>query len=306
MSIWQFKSLSTLVNEEFQLSLDEGSTDLDEVDFDDLKIFIKREDQNPNGSFKDRSIAFMMSRYFEEGINDFTISSSGNAAISAANYSKLNNFKLTIFVSENLKGEKRDIINNIDQNFDNVGVQFVKRPKSDAIKYSRENNSKLLRASDDDLAVSGYKTISYELADENPDIDAIFIPTSSATSTVGIYEGYKELGIHPPEIHIVQTEKIHPIAKEFDKNFSETTASIANCVVDRVAKRKAQVMKILEETGGSGWVVSDDLIRNALEITQEIGIENDSPNSHLSLAGFIKAFKEGRDFENPCLIFSGI
>ncbi|MCB0510047.1 MAG: hypothetical protein KDC82_04730, partial [Bacteroidetes bacterium] len=142
------------------------------------------------------------------------------------------------------------------------------------------------------------------------EIDAIFVPTSSATGLIGIYLGYKEIikdypQIKIPSFHAAQTEKIHPIAREFDSDFSENENSIAGAISDRVAHRKDAAKEIIKETKGSGWVLSDEDIKNAIELNKSLGIDYDSPNSNLALAAYIKALKNNFEFEAPCLIFSG-
>lgn len=307
MSIWKYKILDKKINKKFQLSLKEGNTPLEQYTIGDRKVFIKREDKNPNGSFKDRSLAFQISKYYEERHKKLIISSSGNAAISAAAYCNLAKIDLDIFVSNRIEKEKLNKLQNFNKNnTSKIKTVISKRPKSDAIKYSKKNNIPNLRGSIDDLAAVGFETISFELFKQNPQIDAIFIPCSSGTSTVGIYNGYKHISKSVPSLHVCQTEKIHPIAKEFDSNFTETQDSLAKAISDRVAHRKKSVINIIKETNGFGWVVSDKLLEESISMTKMLDIDNTSYNSHLSLAGYLKAIKKGQNFKTPCLIFSGL
>ena len=60
MSIWKFeKYFKTKVNDKFRLTLSEGDTPLEKYEnpFPGvMNLYIKREDKNPTGSFKDRYI----------------------------------------------------------------------------------------------------------------------------------------------------------------------------------------------------------------------------------------------------------
>ncbi len=323
MSIWKYKKLNNLVEEEYQLTLGEGDTPLEEYEIDGKKVFIKREDKNPNGSFKDRSLAFQISKLFEDGHKHLVISSSGNAAISAAAYCELAEIKLDIFVSNNIEQAKLDKLSTFNSQL--VTLYKSDRAKSDAIKFAVDNNIPNLRGSMDDDAIIGFKTISYELAKQNPEIDAIFIPCSSGTSTVGIYQGYQDLiansqpaltaGRQPtanlPNINICQTERIHPIAKEFDQKFTESEKSLAPAISDRVAKRKSEVISAISETNGSGWIIADKLLEEAKQIAKDIIGEDISYNSLLSLASYLKSKKQTANSHqpianNPCLLFSGL
>ena len=56
-------------------------------------LYFKREDLHPYGSHKGRSIPKMIEKYTKEGWKNFTVSSSGNAALAAALYIKERNLK---------------------------------------------------------------------------------------------------------------------------------------------------------------------------------------------------------------------
>jgi len=154
---------------------------------------------------------------------------------------------------------------------------------------------------------------------------------SSGTSAVGLWKGLQKL-YHPgversgaigspgdstrklqndgaklPQLHIVQTTKVHPIASDFDKDFTSTKTSIASAIVDRVAHRKDQVINAVKESGGWGWVVGDEEIENSrLQIADLMGIKDISAESAMSLAGLKKAITHTHELREPIvLIFSG-
>jgi len=76
-------------------------------------LYFKREDLHPYGSHKGRSIPKMIEKYTTEGICDFVISSSGNAALAAALFIKEHNEKnptnklnLKIYIGYRIDKEK--------------------------------------------------------------------------------------------------------------------------------------------------------------------------------------------------------
>lgn len=309
MSIWKYKQLNKLIDKSFQLTLNEGNTPLEKYEIEGEVVYIKREDKNPNGSFKDRSLALQISKLYSEGYKHLVISSSGNAAISAAAYCELAGIKLDIFVSKNIEKSKLQKLTAYSLQL--ITLHQSDRAKSDAIRFAKDNNIPNLRGSADNDAIIGFKTISYELYEQNPDIDAIFIPCSSGTSTIGIYQGYQDmkangLKLTAPALHICQTERIHPIAKELDQNYIESNDSLAPAISDRVAKRKTNVLNAIKETKGSGWVISDELLKTTKQIATEIIKDDISYNSLLSLAGYLKACSLGLKTKTPCLLFSGL
>jgi len=48
-------------------SIGEGQTPISSIIFDNQRIWIKDENANPTGSFKDRCIAFQLSYYYSKG-----------------------------------------------------------------------------------------------------------------------------------------------------------------------------------------------------------------------------------------------
>jgi len=326
MSIWKYPKINELVEKDFQLTLGEGDTPLFKLFLDKYeqkelgvkdpaktqKLYLKVETANPNQSFKDRSLAFQISNYYEEGVKKLLISSSGNAAVSAAGYvSLVKDMKLAVFVSNRINPAKLEKLNAYANKNQNISIMYSEKPKSDAIKYSLSEKYVNLRGSTDDNAVAGFKTIAYELYEQEPEIDALFIPTSSGTSTVGIFQGYKDVIEFPsvlPKINVCQTEKIHPIAKEFDVLFDEEKTSNADAIVDRVAKRKGQVLEIIKETNGSGWIISDEDIERSIKfLKKKTKLADLTPNGILSFAGFVKGLKRKKVVYNaPVCIISGI
>jgi threonine synthase len=328
MSIWKYKNyFKSNISKLNQLTLNEGDTPCTKCPnlayiLKLTKVYLKREDLNPSGSFKDRSIAYQISQHLQNGENKFVISSSGNAAISTIKYCKLFPCELNVFVSKNIPADKlmRLIDTTQIQNFDhsilqnedtkeltqgNITLYFSNNPISDSIKFVNEYNYTHLRGSNDDLATIGFRTISYELINQAKDMDSIFIPCSSGTSTVGIYQGFFDKSFTPPPIHIIQTAKIKPIASYFDKEFTKSETSLSSAISDRIAKRKDQVIEIVNKTGGSGWIINDDeLITSQSILSKECNLQT-SFDSALSLAGLYKALQKGYTIKKPVLIISG-
>jgi threonine synthase len=322
MGIWKYKNLKANVKKKYRLSLEEGDTPYDTCHSLSKKlhidtVYIKREDKNPTGSFKDRQIAYQLSYHLSKGIKAFALSSSGNAAISLTAYGLKTSAQIDIFIStsidtlklkrlasvcnKNITSPLKPIIIRIK----NITLHFSKHPRSDAIKYSHKTKAYNLRGSLDAEAINGYKTIAYELSEQCPEADAIFLPTSSGTSCVGIFEGFRELQVDIPQFHLVQTGRIHPIAKEFDKNFKVSDTSKATAICDRVAKRKGMVMEIIRKTNGFGWVISDREIEKAQNLAHTKCKMKISPDSALSIAGLVKALSMKKKVTKPILLLTG-
>lgn len=304
--IWIYKDLLPAIEPEFRLSIGEGSTRVQKLELDYGLICLKHEEENPSGSFKDRSMAYWMSKYKSLGKRNFVISSSGNAAMSAVSFAKLMQAELAVFVSVNIPKYKWDQLSKLSENVTNIKLIKSIKPKSDAIRYANEAGAINLRGSSDGFAIEGFRTIGYELIEQNPNIDAIFICCSSGTAAIGIYNGIKQLSERPVKLNIVQTTKICPIASVFDKQYLRADRSLANAVSDKVAKRKSELVEIVKLTGGSGWVISDKELVDAKAELVRHGINLDGYNAYVGFAGYKKAITNGIQYKYPVIIISGL
>lgn len=293
--IWVFAKLLPAVTPQFRLSLAEGQTPLTDID----GILFKHEYDNPTGSIKDRGMAYAISALYEQNIKSAVLSSSGNAAISAATYCRLANIKLKVFVSPKINKSKRKIIKELG-----CGIVVSKKPISNAFRYARKNKAYNLRQSTDPNATVGPMTLAYELIKQQPDIDAIFIPISSGSNLVGIVEGYHKLKYKLPAIHAVQTQAVCPIASVFDKNYIYKSTSIAQAIVAKFIPKEQEIINIIKNSKGSGWVIDDDSIITAHQWLNNKNIIC-SYEGAAALAAVWKAKKNGFSYKNPVCILTG-
>ncbi len=276
-----------------------------------LEVYLKREDQHEFGSHKGRSIPHMIEHYIKkENKTSFVISSSGNAALSAIKYVRLHNrnnaenpIKLTVFIGQKISPEKLMMLETEREEDTRITITQTERPKQSAMQMEKTETAKNLRQSTDDLALEGYFELAKELA-HIPNLSAIFIPTSSGTTAQALGLEFEKLEKPKPQIHIVQTEHCHPMAEYFDEHFTHTESSLARAIVDTVAHRKEKVIEIIKKSNGSGWIVSNEEIQNAITLVEDTCETLISPNSALSIAGLQKALSKGWKFEGPvvCLI----
>lgn len=286
--IWDYKQLlRSSQSMRTEITLGEGHTSLDQRD----NLFFKREDQNPTGSVKDRGLAYQISHYVHQGHRNFVISSSGNAAISAAQYCQQAGCTLTAFVSPHTDAGKLSLLRR-----QSAEIQMHPRPIWAAQKFSREKNSINLRASHDPVGSVGYQTIAYELSEQSsPPIAALFLPVSSGTTLIGIVQGFNQLNLAIPPIHCVQTSTRHVIASMFDTDFHSESNSLASGLVAKVTPYKDTIISHINASQGTGWVVSNVDMQSAKSWLWEQGIET-GYESACAVAGFFKAKQSRWDF----------
>jgi len=275
------------------------------------EVYLKREDQHKYGSHKGRSLPLMIKKYFKEACaTEFVISSSGNAALAAVEAVQAHNrnneskLRLTVFVGQNINPQKmKKLITIIEDPL--IKLEQTENPKQSAFQIDKDNKAKNLRQSTDDAALEGYFELAEEL-DKIPNLSAIFIPTSSGTTAQALGEAFAKLS-QKPQIHIVQTSACHPMVdalKLTTYNLQLTTGSLADAIVDHVAHRKEKVVEVIKNSHGSGWIVNDEEIKNAIKLVKDSCNLAISPNSALSVAGLAKAAQSGCNWPGAvvCLI----
>jgi len=275
------------------------------------EIYLKREDLHKYGSHKGRSIPIMIKKHLEQGEENFVISSSGNAALAAIRFVKQYNnnnvhgIYLTIYVGKKINQKKLDEMKKEIYDDENIVINQTEKPKQEAFKLDYDGKAKFLRQSTDEAALTGYFELATEL-DKIPGLEAVFIPTSSGTTAEAVALVFDDLQ-NNPQIHIVQTEYCHPIANEFDSEFIKNDKiSLADAIVDNIAHRKNKVVELVKKSNGSGWVVNDKEIREAIKIVKENAKVDISANSALSIAGLKKALDHGWKFKGAiCCLVTG-
>ncbi|MCA9381540.1 pyridoxal-phosphate dependent enzyme [Candidatus Dojkabacteria bacterium] len=299
MSIWNHKEIKKEINFDNLITLGEGATPISKIDLEtDNVLYIKHEEQNPTGSWKDRGTAFKISQLLNDGINEAVISSSGNAAISFLKYANhIGNFKMHIVVSPNVNEKKNELIKE-QAAFGAHEIYYEPKARSMAAKISAENNIPNLRASTDLDILKGYWSLGLEIYDEiiknnREKNHVILCAVSSGTTAVGVVQGINlkiEKEVNMPKFIFVQTSECHPLVS--DDNKSEE--SLADAIVDKALLREPQLNKILKQTNGQAIAIDNLQLIEAKQWLESRG-ETLSYTSSLPIAAMLEL---ERNFEN--------
>ena len=253
-------------------------------------LFLKREDLNPLGSHKARSLAYQISRLWAEGKKVALIPSSGNAAVAAAAYCLLAGMRLLAFVPPQIAPFKLAQLRRFGAEVI-ITSRAINAAKQVANKYGLVN----LRPSTNELSIEGFKSIAFEIYEKLGDADAIFTFVTSASSLVGIGRAFRilrdEFGVRMPQLHAVQAGQITSIAGHFDRAPQPSGRSIVGDLGVKMTRRTEEAIALIEESGGSGWVVSDEEIRASFAWLNRRGIDT-SPEGAAALAGTFKAARK--------------
>ncbi len=300
MSIWNYRFIKNSVdlNKENKITLNEGNIRSDIIELENnSKLYIKREDENPSGSWKDRGTAYKLSLIKSKGINEAVIASSGNAAISFLTYANhIGDFKMHIVVSPDINELKKEIIEKLALNTHKV--YFESKAKTFSSKLSSELSIPNLRSAIDDEIVKGYWSLGIEIFQEiiknyRDKKIVVFIQASSGTAGVGIAQGLQleiENELKMPRMFFVQTQSCHPLLDENEV----VEKSLADAIVDKSMLRKPMLNKIIKETNGGALSITNEEILNAKEYIEKHNI-NLSNTSLLSVAGFLRVYNNDSD-----------
>ncbi len=271
-------------------------------------LYFKREDLHTYGSHKGRSIPVMVDRYYDAGDREFSISSSGNAALAAAlHVQDLNNdlaepISLQIYVGNHIAAHKLEKLEDLVD--DNIQVLLKERPLQ-ALTQAVQDGRRSLRQSTDDAALIGYESLAQELEQANgaDKISAVFIGTSSGTTAQALADYFSKKKI-PIQVHIVQTSSCHPLSDTFGTYEGPDEQSIADAIVDQTAQRKSALTPLIKKTGGTGWFATNEDILLAQQLVKKHTDLDISTNSALSVAGAMQAATMGYEIDGAvvCMI----
>jgi threonine dehydratase len=268
-------------------------------------LYFKREDLHPYGSHKGRSIPVMIDWYYKTGERHFAVSSSGNAALAAALYTKELNSKtddkirLDVFVGLNVNSKKLEKVRALADG--HIQVLIKERPLQ-ALTEAIQQGARSLRQSMDDVALVGYEPLAEEILSIG-NVGAVFIGTSSGTTAQALGRYFKGRSL-PTQIHIVQTSSCHPLADAFEPYEGRHEKSIADAIVDQTAQRKFDLTNIIKSDGGYAWYATNEDIRTAQQLVKKHADLDISTNSALSVVGAMHAAYRGWEIHGNvvCLI----
>ena len=262
-----------------------------------VKLYLKNETTNPTWSFKDRGTYLGIHRALQLGFKKIGTVSTGNMAASVAAYGAYSGFDTYILVSSTIAEEKLKAL-------EVYGAKVIK-VRGDygelyyrSLEIGRRKGIYFIN-SDDPFRIEGYKSISFEMAEEvTPDY--VLVPTSSGGLFRGIVKGFlelKESGLIEklPTFVAVQAEGCSPICKAFIegkkkiKRF-ENPHTIAHAIENPYPPSGNAVLRLLKELNGLCITVSDEEI---LDAQMSLGSEGVfvQPASATGIAALRKLFE---------------
>jgi threonine synthase len=290
-TMWRYRELMPLIDDEQPLTLGEGWTPLVHAgrigrELGLARLFIKDESLNPTNSFKARGLAAAVTRAFHLGAATLAVPSAGNAANALAAYAAAAGLAAKVFMPRDVK---LPFVRECE--LYGADVTLVDGLITDAGRVAGERGKSLgwydVSTLKEPYRIEGKKTMAYELGEQLdwqfP--DWIIYPTGGGTGMVGMWKAFDELehiGWKPstdrPRMVSVQAEHCAPIVRAFDEGAERCEMwPNARTIADGLRVPKALgdflVLRALRESGGVAIAVSDaDMILGMRELGAKEGI----------------------------------
>ena len=309
MSIWQYANQLPAIPEEHQITLGEGNTPLLKSKNigpeNGIDLYFKLENCNPTGSYKDRFAAMAISQMRADGKARCVATSSGNTGAALAAYCAAAGIDCEIAIVETAPDGKLwqmqaygaklfrvrgfGLDSEISQRVTNYLHQLAERDDTE-LQISGFHYSP--------IGMSGVQSISYEIAEQLPDVEFVFSPSGGGGLTLAVARGFtKVLLERSPQIHCVQPAGNDTIASALREGLSTArditcTSQISGLQVPYVIDGN-EVIEACRASGGNGHIVDDE---NTWQMQQRLAREEGvfcEPAGAVALTGALQARRNG-------------
>jgi threonine synthase len=312
-TLWRYRETIPIHHEPSILSMNEGFTPLEEVEFGGNRTLLKIDYLFPTGSYKDRGATVLMSKMKEWGVQKVVEDSSGNAGSAIAAYCARAGIECEIYVPQHTSSEKTVQIQAYG-----ATLKKVQGSRERTAEVAMEAASRIPYASHcwNPFFLHGTKTFAFEVWEQMgwkaPDV--LVLPIGNGTLFLGVYMGFRELkeaGMikRIPRLVGVQSAFCAPLYQAFKKGWRETRPvekeeTIAEGIAISEPVRGRQILEATEEAAGEILTVTEKEIGMAL---MEMGRKGHfiEPTSAATIAGLKKYLRKKRRRETIVSTLTG-
>ena len=309
-SLWRYRELLPISDPKDIVTLGETMTPLIHAErlgarFGLTEVWVKDESRLPTGSFKARGLAMAVSKAKSLGLTQLAIPSAGNAATALAAYAAAAGITAHIFMPQDTPAFNKETcqlaganVTLIDGLINDAG-RIVAERKADEGWFDVSTLKEPYR-------VEGKKTMGFELAEqfkwELPDV--IIYPTGGGTGIVGMWKGFAELeaigwiGKKRPRFISVQSTGCAPIVKAWEEGATEATPwhdaqTVASGLRVPQAIGDFLILEAIRKSNGAAIAVTDDAIREAMQLLPTIEGLLTCPEGAATVAGLKQLVAKG-------------
>lgn len=312
--MWRYREAIPIHNDASILSMNEGFTPLEEIEFNGGGVLIKIDYLFPTGSYKDRGATVLISKMKEWGVQKVVEDSSGNAGSAIAAYCAKAGIGCDIYVPQYTSPGKL-----IQIKAYGATLKRVEGSREKTAEKAMEAASKIPYASHcwNPFFLHGTKTFAFEVWEQMDwrAPDTLVLPIGHGTLFLGAYIGFKELKTagmikRIPKMVGIQSASCAPLYQAFKKGWRETRPiekeeTIAEGIAIAEPVRGRQILEAIRETGGEVLAVTEKEIKVALK---EMGRKGHfiEPTSSATIAGLKKYLRKKRQNETVVSTLTGM
>ena len=312
--MWRYREAIPIHNDASILSMNEGFTPLEEIEFNGGGVLIKIDYLFPTGSYKDRGATVLISKMKEWGVQKVVEDSSGNAGSAIAAYCAKAGIGCDIYVPQYTSPGKL-----IQIQAYGATLKRVEGSREKTAEKAMEAASKIPYASHcwNPFFLHGTKTFAFEVWEQMDwrAPDTLVLPIGHGTLFLGAYIGFKELKTagmikRIPKMVGIQSASCAPLYQAFKKGWRETrpiekVETIAEGIAIADPVRGRQILEAIRETGGEVLAVTEKEIKVALK---EMGRKGHfiEPTSSATIAGLKKYLRKKRQNETVVSTLTGM
>jgi threonine synthase len=303
-TLWRYREAIPISRDENILSMGEGFTPMEAIEFNGHRVLLKIDYLFPTGSYKDRGATVLISKVRELGIKKVIEDSSGNAGAAIAAYCAKAGIECEIYVPQATSLGKLIQI----QAYGAI-LKRVEGSRERTAEVAMEVASQIYYASHywNPFFLHGTKTFAFEIWEQMgwKAPETLILPIGNGTLFLGAYIGFKELkkaGMVEkiPKLVGIQSAFCDPIYQAFQKGWKkvlpiEKKETIAEGIANANPLRGGQILEAIQETGGEILVITDEEIGEALK---EMGRKGHfiEPTSAATIAGLKRYLRrKGRE-----------
>jgi threonine synthase len=192
-SMWAFSALLPFAS---GVSAHEGGTPLVDAPAlaDELgvgSVLVKDEGRNPTGTVLDRGLSLAVTAAVAADADLAAHASPGNGGQSGAAYAGRAGLRSYAFVPSRAPFPNKAMTNVHGGEMRVAGGRYP--DALDALHSQLRSEWFTLQEFDTPVRHEGYKTLAYELAGQQDDIDAVFVPASTGEVVYGLVKGFRDL-----------------------------------------------------------------------------------------------------------------
>jgi threonine synthase len=265
-------------------------------------LMLKLDYYSPTFSYKDRGARVLISALAEwkskYDIKEINEDSSGNAGAAISAYGKRAGFKVNIFVPEHTVPAKIGQIMSYGASIYKVSgtrVDVQNAAETHAGVYASHVFMPEFR--------DGIRTLAYEIFEQMPMPDRVFVPVSAGTLLIGIYSGFRHLYdsgeiSNVPELVAVQTEQVSPLCALINNSFYDPDRNVDSIADALVSTRPALMDRMAEiiKNHGTCITVNEEEIKES-----RIALALEGVYSEYSSATVYAAYRK-RNFDGKNLL----